>query len=426
VAKWVNRTQVAGTEGGNTTATYTFTQPAAGNLLLAVVYGAVTSTTPAGWTLVQSAVNNGGLYVFSLASAVGTETSFQSTHNGDGNYPTVAVIYEFPNGTSITTSAAGTNLNSIDPALPTVSGLSGTHLLQTFCGEVISSSSAPASFSSWSDSAVEDTDTGVVGPSGYSLGSAYLEDSALASWSPTAHVIDVGASAEGVTVALSVPAQNFHYFGDAAQPVTVATTSSISMQAKGDSTVNVALDGQVVGSLTAGATASLATTATIAATAEVAHGLAASRPATATITTTANRATTAGASRTVNAAIAATVGKASTSGATTQTATVSITATATVTHGALNAARPVSATITTTAHRNAAASAAVPATAGISAGLTKRAAIGSSVPAHATVTASATTVGRNDGIPVSGPQLILDDYAAKLGLTSPASGLELT
>jgi hypothetical protein len=85
--------------GGGTVVTGSTFTPTSGRLLVVVCYGAVTFTTPSGWTLPTSgsAVNNGGLYVF-YRTAAGSDP-FTTTQNGS-NYPVVFDIYEFATGST--------------------------------------------------------------------------------------------------------------------------------------------------------------------------------------------------------------------------------------------------------------------------------------------------------------------------------------
>src|SRR6478752_3702729 len=101
MSSWVNRTVLSGSSvdpNGTTSHTCTFTAATSGNFLVAVVAGGVTSTTPSGWTLVTSAINNAGLYVFTKTASA-SESSFTTTHNGS-NYPILGVVYEFYAGSA--------------------------------------------------------------------------------------------------------------------------------------------------------------------------------------------------------------------------------------------------------------------------------------------------------------------------------------
>ena len=96
MVQWVNRSLTQAPRNGTTSHTVSFTPATAGNLLVCVVEGAVTSTTPTGWTLPTggSAINNTGLYVW-YKTATAAEASLTTTHNGS-NYPAGFVIYDSP------------------------------------------------------------------------------------------------------------------------------------------------------------------------------------------------------------------------------------------------------------------------------------------------------------------------------------------
>src|SRR4051812_44300088 len=103
---WVNHVAIAAPRNATTThngitpssgtvvAGTAFT-PTAGRLLICLCEGAVTSTTPAGWTLPTggSAINSTGLYVW-YKTAAGSDT-VSTTHNAS-NYPAVFDFYEYP------------------------------------------------------------------------------------------------------------------------------------------------------------------------------------------------------------------------------------------------------------------------------------------------------------------------------------------
>lgn len=209
MSKWINRSLSQHAADGTSVSTFPFTQPAAGNLLIAVAYGSVTFTTPSGWSQVRSAVNYGGLYIFTK-TADGTETSFSCTNNAS-NYATVAVVYEFPSGSTLIASASKTNASGTAAFTgAALTGLTGTNLLMSV-GGICDSSSSAVSWSGWSNSAIEDTDVCVPRGTndGYGLGIAYLEDSALTSWTPTATIANPPSStAEAATLAVNVPSQS--------------------------------------------------------------------------------------------------------------------------------------------------------------------------------------------------------------------------
>lgn len=123
---WSNRGEGVAAANGTTTHTVTipFT-PTSGRLLVAIMGGAVTFTTPTGWTAGPSQVNAQGLYVFTKTSD-GTETSLSTTHNGT-NYPIAWVIYEFASGSALTgTAGTGTNVAVGATTWATVTALPGT------------------------------------------------------------------------------------------------------------------------------------------------------------------------------------------------------------------------------------------------------------------------------------------------------------
>jgi hypothetical protein len=110
--------------GGSVVAGAPFT-PTAGNLLVCVFAGAVTATTPAGWTLPTggSAVNSTGMYVW-WKIATGSD-QIATTHNGS-NYPVMLDFYEFKAG-SVFAAATGTGAVTNGSAPDPVTGLSGTN-----------------------------------------------------------------------------------------------------------------------------------------------------------------------------------------------------------------------------------------------------------------------------------------------------------
>jgi hypothetical protein len=157
--------------------------PTAGNLLVCIVEGAVTSTTPTGWTLPTggSAVNNTGLYVF-WKTAAGAD-NLVTTHNGS-NYPVVFDFYEFASGSTFGTSTASTGVAAAGGAGPTLSGLTGTNLI---CAVAAQDPNPGTSSVVWSaGTKAIDITLATSGTDGYTLSMAYMEDSALASWSSAA------------------------------------------------------------------------------------------------------------------------------------------------------------------------------------------------------------------------------------------------
>jgi hypothetical protein len=113
--------------GGSLVAGTAFT-PTAGRLLVALVAGAVTTSTPTGWTLPSggSSVNSQGLYVFNKTAA-GSDTLTGYSHNAA--WEAVWDIYEFDS--SVTFAGAGGNGRTSSGSSRTLSGMSGTNTVFT-------------------------------------------------------------------------------------------------------------------------------------------------------------------------------------------------------------------------------------------------------------------------------------------------------
>jgi hypothetical protein len=149
--------------------------PTAGRLLVVVAEGAVTSTTPSGWTLPSggSAINNTGLYVWHRTAAGGD--TFSTTHNAS-NYPAVFDIYEFGSDSTFLGSAAATGVDSNGGAGPTLSSLTGTHWDAGVVGQVNASTTNTETIL-W-DLGVEEVDTSTLqasGTDGYTYGLTVIE-----------------------------------------------------------------------------------------------------------------------------------------------------------------------------------------------------------------------------------------------------------
>lgn len=127
---WQNRTVLTGSSvdpNGTNSHTCTFTPASSGNFLVAIVAGSVTCTTPAGWSLLVSAVGYTGLYVFTKIAS-GSESSFTTIHN-DSNYAIRGIVYEFPAGTTVINSNSQANVvggGAISG--PHLAGLTGTYV----------------------------------------------------------------------------------------------------------------------------------------------------------------------------------------------------------------------------------------------------------------------------------------------------------
>ena len=170
MATWLNRNTGVGVRNGTTTHTLGHSTaatspspgcalnflPAAGNLLVVVVAGAVTHTSSgagagSGWTERQQPVNSAELSLFTK-TAVGNDF-LTLTHNGS-NYPMAWVVYEFAAGSSYTNSASE---SANDDTFPALSGLpsSAKFILAAFAN-TISAAGAVTTGSTVSSPWVED------------------------------------------------------------------------------------------------------------------------------------------------------------------------------------------------------------------------------------------------------------------------------
>jgi len=219
VAKWINRTVVAAPRNGTASHTISFIPATSGSLLVGVIEGAVTSTTPTGWTLPTggSAVNNTGLYVWYKTATAG-EASFATTHNGS-NYPVVAVVYEFAAGSTFVGAASAINQAAASSSGPTLSGLTGTNLLVGTVATGVNSANSTVPTTTWSSPAglIEDVDQGVLnsGTDGYALSVVYVEDSTATSWNPTSAGTG-NVTVERITFAVKATATGSAFTGSAA------------------------------------------------------------------------------------------------------------------------------------------------------------------------------------------------------------------
>ena len=129
VKPWVGRSPFrAGGVPGTATQTVAFKPATAGNKLMLCVAASATITTPAGWTLLQNAVADSGLYVFTK-TASGGESSVSVTTSAN-DYTALGVVYEFASTTTIgpsskadSTPISGTQLN------PALTGMTGTNYI---------------------------------------------------------------------------------------------------------------------------------------------------------------------------------------------------------------------------------------------------------------------------------------------------------
>lgn len=205
--------------------------PTAGRLLVVVVEGAVTSSTPSGWTLPSggSAISDSGLYVW-YRTAAGGDT-FATTHNGS-NYPVVFVVYEFPAGSTFVKSASGTGVSNT-AANPNLTGLSGTNVVVGVKATAMASGWTYGG-AVWSSGYVEEYDDFVPFSStdGYWLTIAAQEGVTASSARPTATISGTAFGAEALTFAVKVPAGGSSYPASGSSAAVSATSASARLRAR--------------------------------------------------------------------------------------------------------------------------------------------------------------------------------------------------
>lgn len=209
--------------------------PTSGRLLVAVMYGAVTSglstgvpaTAPTGWTkpATSEAVNNGGLYVWWRVADGTTGDRIVANHNGS-NYPVVCEVFEFPAGSSFVKASAANGYAS-GAAGPALSGLTGTNWIAGAMGGAVGSA-LTASSVAWDAGAEQsDTWTTTAVTDGYEYSSTALADSVLTSTTFTPTVTATGggvANYERLNFAVNVASAGSTY----AAAGTVAAVSSVA------------------------------------------------------------------------------------------------------------------------------------------------------------------------------------------------------
>lgn len=210
MSRWTRRTQVSVL--GTTTAVANFPAPAVGALLVAFAASATTLTTPSGWALADSSVTTGAAYLWTKTAA-GSETSLTTTLSPSG-HPVNVVIYEFPPGTTLI-STADQELASTGVASAGLTGMTADPKLLLHFGAFTSANNTdPAYGLSWDSApanAITDSWIGLGGPGGSvasKLLAGYLEDSILTSWQPRNFLDGSGlvGTSNRITAAFAVPA----------------------------------------------------------------------------------------------------------------------------------------------------------------------------------------------------------------------------
>jgi hypothetical protein len=237
---WVNRTAVQAPRNGTTSHTVNFAPATAGNLLVALTAGGVTSSTPTGWALPTggSAVNSQGFYLWTKTAAAG-ESSFTTTHNGS-NYPVAVMVYEFGAGSTVlaVNSDAGSGNGSAGTAgLSGVATGSKSFFAAADTGMVVAHGSSPCTWSGVTG-LVKDLDlyADPSGTDGYAFSVAHL-DSTATSFAPVSTFTSVdNGDVERINFAVNVvtaaPTPQATFAGSGTLAVTgtarPATTAAVS------------------------------------------------------------------------------------------------------------------------------------------------------------------------------------------------------
>ena len=228
--------------GTNDVAGTPFT-PTAGRLLVCVVEGPVTSTTPSGWSIDPDgdAVSNTGLYVF-YREAAGGDT-FSTVHNGP-DLPVMFDFYEFPEDSAFLTVNFEVGVSASGGAGPSISLPGGAHWVAGAVGQVVTGN--PGSAVSWS-AGTEATERYEAGGAtdGYAYGLTYFDDFVGGSASVAA-TLGSGVVVErlmfAVTIAADPPPE-----GGAVGTITWAGAATGKRIAGGAATGAVSLAGAATG-----------------------------------------------------------------------------------------------------------------------------------------------------------------------------------
>lgn len=251
MATWINHVTIAAPRNGTTSHTVgadgtggtvvggTAFTPTAGRYLLAVCEGPVTFTTPTGYSLGASAINNTGLYAFYRASATGTTADrITTTHNGS-NYACVFDFYEFASGSAWTNGVGATNLNATGASTPSLTGLTGTHWAGYAAARDYPTGTTEGTIA-WTAPAVEETETNTppAATDGYTYSLASNQNVTGSSTSGTWTVTgaNFGTLWEALTIAQVAATGGTTQSATAAQAVTAGLTAT-GAASKGTSAV---------------------------------------------------------------------------------------------------------------------------------------------------------------------------------------------
>ena len=209
-AKWGlwRRSLIQAPANGTTSHTINFTPASAGSLLVCVIAGSVTHSTPTGWTKQASAINNTELCVLTKTATAG-ESSFTTTHNNP-NRVIAVVVYEFPAGTAWVTQATANNQSST-AANPTISGLTpGTGLMVFAAIDANDQIEPGAAWTCTVAGATEDVEVDMEHPPGEAVGTAltvaYVANYGSTSYGPSVtHASTDFSTSERVTFAVQLP-----------------------------------------------------------------------------------------------------------------------------------------------------------------------------------------------------------------------------
>lgn len=191
--------------GGTLSSGALFT-PTAGRLLVCVVAGSVTSSTPAGWTLNggASSINNTGLYMF-WKIATGSD-QIVTTHNGS-NYPVAFDFYEFKAGSSVVAAVSTGSVTNGSTPTDSLTGLTGSNWIG--CALCSNNTSATTEVTTWA-SGTKVSDLWVAGGAtdGYEYSLAdFINDTSTTKTIPAATISNISTnSQQRVSFAVSVAA----------------------------------------------------------------------------------------------------------------------------------------------------------------------------------------------------------------------------